>query len=160
MYLLYEIYALGLRRKLLKRRILYFQEYVCVYVCVMLRYFLGSYKYRDIILVFVSFLFLIIFCAQYRNFLFLQSCKSSGRFIILVILADEMNQANDELRDTIRSIWPLQAKKMLDLLIPRNEGKLVLNLPFKILSCVTFLIWKNLRLATLFIARLPSFRIG
>ncbi|XP_072765463.1 voltage-dependent calcium channel type A subunit alpha-1 isoform X2 [Anoplolepis gracilipes] len=35
--------------------------------------------------------------------------------------ADEMNQANDELRDTIRSIWPLQAKKMLDLLIPRNE---------------------------------------
>lgn len=34
-----------------------------------------------------------------------------------------MNQANDELRDTIRNIWPLQAKKMLDLLIPRNEGK-------------------------------------
>ncbi|XP_071560314.1 voltage-dependent calcium channel type A subunit alpha-1 isoform X14 [Temnothorax nylanderi] len=35
--------------------------------------------------------------------------------------ADEMNRANEELRDTIRSIWPLQAKKMLDLLIPRNE---------------------------------------
>ncbi|XP_020288402.1 voltage-dependent calcium channel type A subunit alpha-1 isoform X5 [Pseudomyrmex gracilis] len=35
--------------------------------------------------------------------------------------ADEMNQANEELRDTVRSIWPLQAKKMLDLLIPRNE---------------------------------------
>nr|XP_033322106.1 voltage-dependent calcium channel type A subunit alpha-1 isoform X4 [Megalopta genalis] len=35
--------------------------------------------------------------------------------------ADEMNQANEELRDTIRSIWPLQAKKILDLLIPRNE---------------------------------------
>lgn len=35
-----------------------------------------------------------------------------------------MNQANEELRDTIRSIWPLQAKKMLDLLIPRNEGKI------------------------------------
>ncbi|XP_066587016.1 voltage-dependent calcium channel type A subunit alpha-1 isoform X8 [Prorops nasuta] len=35
--------------------------------------------------------------------------------------AEEMNQANEELRDTIRSIWPLQAKKMLDLLIPRNE---------------------------------------
>ncbi|XP_011268426.1 voltage-dependent calcium channel type A subunit alpha-1 isoform X11 [Camponotus floridanus] len=35
--------------------------------------------------------------------------------------ADEMNQANEELRDTIRCIWPLQAKKMLDLLIPRNE---------------------------------------
>jgi hypothetical protein len=33
-----------------------------------------------------------------------------------------MDQADDELRDTIRNIWPLQAKKMLDLLIPRNEG--------------------------------------
>jgi hypothetical protein len=39
-----------------------------------------------------------------------------------VILADEMDQADDELRDTIRNIWPLQAKKMLDLLIPRKEG--------------------------------------
>ncbi|XP_012056925.1 PREDICTED: voltage-dependent calcium channel type A subunit alpha-1-like [Atta cephalotes] len=35
--------------------------------------------------------------------------------------ADEMNQANEELRDTIRNIWPLQAKKMLDLLLPRND---------------------------------------
>lgn len=33
-----------------------------------------------------------------------------------------MDQADEELRDTVRSIWPLQAKKMLDLLIPRNEG--------------------------------------
>ncbi|KAK2584123.1 hypothetical protein KPH14_006561 [Odynerus spinipes] len=45
--------------------------------------------------------------------------------------ADEMNQANEELRDTIRSIWPLQAKKMLDLLIPRDEevgrGKLTVG---------------------------------
>lgn len=41
-----------------------------------------------------------------------------------LVSADEMNQANEELRDTIRSIWPLQAKKMLDLLIPRNEGEL------------------------------------
>lgn len=39
-----------------------------------------------------------------------------------VIPADEMDQADDELRDTIRNIWPLQAKKMLDLLIPRKEG--------------------------------------
>jgi hypothetical protein len=39
-----------------------------------------------------------------------------------VILADEMDQADDELRETIRNIWPLQAKKMLDLLIPRKEG--------------------------------------
>jgi len=39
-----------------------------------------------------------------------------------MILADEMDQADDELRETIRNIWPLQAKKMLDLLIPRKEG--------------------------------------
>lgn len=42
--------------------------------------------------------------------------------ITYLITADEMDQADDELRDTIRNIWPLQAKKMLDLLIPRNEG--------------------------------------
>ena len=36
--------------------------------------------------------------------------------------ADEMDQADEELRDTIRNIWPLQAKKMLDLLIPKNDG--------------------------------------
>ncbi|KAF6205927.1 hypothetical protein GE061_020103 [Apolygus lucorum] len=37
--------------------------------------------------------------------------------------AEEMDQADEELRDTVRSIWPLQAKKMLDLLIPKQEGK-------------------------------------
>ncbi|XP_073986797.1 calcium voltage-gated channel subunit cacophony isoform X7 [Rhodnius prolixus] len=45
--------------------------------------------------------------------------------------AEEMDQADEELRDTVRSIWPLQAKKMLDLLIPRNEdigkGKLTVG---------------------------------
>lgn len=46
--------------------------------------------------------------------------------ITYLITADEMDQADDELRDTIRNIWPLQAKKMLDLLIPRNEGSLTL----------------------------------
>ncbi|XP_043464353.1 voltage-dependent calcium channel type A subunit alpha-1 isoform X7 [Leptopilina heterotoma] len=35
--------------------------------------------------------------------------------------ASEMDQADDELRETIKNIWPLQAKKMLDLLIPRTE---------------------------------------
>ncbi|XP_039288587.1 voltage-dependent calcium channel type A subunit alpha-1 isoform X2 [Nilaparvata lugens] len=35
--------------------------------------------------------------------------------------AEEMDQADEELRETVRSIWPLQSKKMLDLLIPRNE---------------------------------------
>ncbi|XP_032666769.1 voltage-dependent calcium channel type A subunit alpha-1 isoform X2 [Odontomachus brunneus] len=61
--------------------------------------------------------------------------------------ADEMNQANEELRDTIRSIWPLQAKKMLDLLIPRNEelnkGKLTVG---KIYVCLLILeSWKTTR---------------
>lgn len=45
-----------------------------------------------------------------------------------------MNQANEELRDTIRNIWPLQAKKMLDLLIPRNEGKFCSSLSKEILE--------------------------
>lgn len=36
-------------------------------------------------------------------------------------LAQEMDQADDELRETIKTIWPLQAKNMIDLLIPRNE---------------------------------------
>lgn len=35
--------------------------------------------------------------------------------------ADEMDIANDELRDTIRMIWPLQAKHMMDLLVPKND---------------------------------------
>lgn len=39
-----------------------------------------------------------------------------------------MDQADDELRDTIRNIWPLQAKKMLDLLVPRSEGNTILLL--------------------------------
>lgn len=34
-----------------------------------------------------------------------------------------MDRADNELRDTVRAIWPLQAKKMLDLLIPRKDGK-------------------------------------
>ncbi|XP_067640097.1 voltage-dependent calcium channel type A subunit alpha-1 isoform X18 [Eurosta solidaginis] len=42
--------------------------------------------------------------------------------------AEEMDQADSELRDTITNIWPLQAKKMLDLLVPPidqlNKSKL------------------------------------
>ncbi|XP_011300228.1 voltage-dependent calcium channel type A subunit alpha-1 isoform X3 [Fopius arisanus] len=51
--------------------------------------------------------------------------------IIKMRSADEMDQADEELRDTVRVIWPLQAKKMLDLLIPRkeelNNGKLTVG---------------------------------
>lgn len=35
--------------------------------------------------------------------------------------AEEMDQADEELRETIQMIWPFQARKMLDLLIPRTE---------------------------------------
>lgn len=37
-----------------------------------------------------------------------------------------MEQADEELRQTIQKIWPLQAKKMLDLLIPRREGDVMM----------------------------------
>lgn len=42
--------------------------------------------------------------------------------VMYLFIADEMDQADEELRETIRNIWPLQAKKMLNLLIPRNDG--------------------------------------
>lgn len=45
--------------------------------------------------------------------------------------AEEMDQADQELRQTISHIWPLQAKKLLDLLVPRkdelNTGKLTVG---------------------------------
>lgn len=49
----------------------------------------------------------------------------------ICISAEEMDQADEELRETITHIWPLQAKKMLDLLVPRtdvlNAGKLTVG---------------------------------
>ncbi|XP_052737171.1 voltage-dependent calcium channel type A subunit alpha-1 [Bicyclus anynana] len=45
--------------------------------------------------------------------------------------AQEMDQADEDLRETITHIWPLQAKKMLDLLVPQrdvlNAGKLTVG---------------------------------
>jgi hypothetical protein len=32
-----------------------------------------------------------------------------------------MDQADSELRETITHIWPLQAKKMINLLVPKSE---------------------------------------
>ncbi|CAB3372667.1 Hypothetical predicted protein [Cloeon dipterum] len=50
---------------------------------------------------------------------------------IKVRSAEEMDQADEELRETVQNIWPLQAKKMLDLLIPKtdelNKGKLTVG---------------------------------
>ncbi|KAK7605440.1 hypothetical protein V9T40_007298 [Parthenolecanium corni] len=45
--------------------------------------------------------------------------------------ADEMDRADEELKETIRHIWPLQSRKMLDLLVPPreevNDGRLTVG---------------------------------
>lgn len=42
-----------------------------------------------------------------------------------------MDQADDELRETIKNIWPLQAKNMVNILVPPtndlNQGKLTVG---------------------------------
>lgn len=42
-----------------------------------------------------------------------------------------MDQADEELKETIKIIWPLQAKNLIDLLVPRpdelNTGKLTIG---------------------------------
>lgn len=35
-----------------------------------------------------------------------------------------MDRADEELRETIKKIWPLQAAKKLNLLVPPKEGTL------------------------------------
>ena len=37
--------------------------------------------------------------------------------------AEEMDQADSELRVTIRKIWPMQAKKNMDVIVPPDSGK-------------------------------------
>lgn len=58
-----------------------------------------------------------------------------------------MDQADEELRQTITHIWPLQAKKMLDLLIPRtdclNQGKLTVGKMYAGLLILES--WRNTR---------------
>lgn len=68
-------------------------------------------------------------------------------FLFICETAEEMDQADDELRETIRHIWPLQAKKILDLLIPQNDtlnqGKLTVG---KIYAGLLILeSWRNTR---------------
>lgn len=38
--------------------------------------------------------------------------------------ASEMDIKDAELRDTVREMWPLQSKKMLNLLVPSDEGEM------------------------------------
>ena len=35
---------------------------------------------------------------------------------------EQMDQCDEELRQTIRRMWPMQARKMLNLLVPPDEG--------------------------------------
>lgn len=58
-----------------------------------------------------------------------------------------MDIADEELRETIKMIWPLQARKILDLLVPRNEATNKYNLTvgkiyagLMVLEC-----WRNTR---------------
>lgn len=52
-----------------------------------------------------------------------------------------MDRADEELKETIRHIWPLQSKKMLELLVPPRDGKKILDcnsntlLYISLLSC-------------------------
>lgn len=40
-----------------------------------------------------------------------------------IVLVEEMDEADEELRQTLRKIWPLKAKKnMIDLVVPPNTG--------------------------------------
>ncbi|KAL9879783.1 calcium voltage-gated channel subunit cacophony isoform 6-T6 [Glossina fuscipes fuscipes] len=61
--------------------------------------------------------------------------------------AEEMDQADSELRETITNIWPLQAKKMLDLLVPPNDqlnkGKLTVGKIYA--GFLIFESWRNTR---------------
>ncbi|XP_062714466.1 voltage-dependent calcium channel type A subunit alpha-1 isoform X9 [Aedes albopictus] len=59
--------------------------------------------------------------------------------------AEEMDQADSELRQTIKQIWPIQAKKMIDLLVPPKEmlntGKMTVG---KIYAGILLLeTWRN-----------------
>lgn len=49
----------------------------------------------------------------------------------MLVIVEEMDRADAELRETIKNIWPLQAEKMVDLLVPPNDflnsGKLTVG---------------------------------
>lgn len=40
------------------------------------------------------------------------------------ITAQEMDKKDEEMRDVISRLWPVPAKKLLDLLVPTKDGKL------------------------------------
>lgn len=36
-----------------------------------------------------------------------------------------MDQNDEELRESIKKLWPIQAKKMIPVLVPANEGRCI-----------------------------------
>jgi len=40
---------------------------------------------------------------------------------------DQMNRLDEELKKVIQNLWPVQAKKMLPLLVPANDGMLMIS---------------------------------
>lgn len=51
-----------------------------------------------------------------------------------------MDQADKELKETIRKIWPLQAKKAIDKLLPPEEGMLIF---FQLIFCDPYIVLYN-----------------
>lgn len=37
------------------------------------------------------------------------------------VTVEEMDEKDEELREVIRTLWPIQANKMLDILVPPND---------------------------------------
>lgn len=50
-------------------------------------------------------------------------------FTLICFAAEEMNKADEELRETIKKLWPFQSKKMLNLLVAPAEGRLESTTP-------------------------------
>ena len=67
-----------------------------------------------------------------------------------IISVEEMNDADQELRDTLRKLWPLHARKgMIDVAVPQDDGlfiTLTLNYVYPLLiSCCAYLLLQTWR---------------
>lgn len=62
----------------------------------------------------------------YSTFFINNAPKSYVSITSDFVTAEEMDKADEELRETIIKLWPLQAKKHLDLLVPPNNCKFIL----------------------------------
>jgi len=44
-------------------------------------------------------------------------------YIYFLLIADEMDKNDDELRESIKKLWPIQGVKRAFMLVPPNSGK-------------------------------------